>query len=402
MGGCIYVAICGIIGFGGVIVFVEAGAPELAIASVVICLVMLLFAGKVIDYEDTSTAERNRRIEGLTLDIVKITGEVKSKISQNDHKSEAVGVSRYNAFPIIAIPKRVERYLTNDLPELDPIQAPTEPTKNLSHISMTVTVVMCGSGGLFVLNGSPLFGCILLFVAGVVVYNIPSTYRAGMKKYASELETYDDAIEQCRKRIDMQRKALSTLGDLKVNLKFRIGMINQILSVRDELSTSMFSDPMRGFSEIQFEHSLLRRFIGTIGSGKRLGDPTDNFAYTPDIVYESRKIGIDIEIDEPYVFASKEPIHYCEPDGGGHKDSDRNAYFTSAGWIVIRFSEQQVIETPNECILVVEYVIRVLEDGEFDSAKCLHKIANDIGHNLWTKRDAQLMAASNYRKKHNK
>lgn len=64
--------------------------------------------------------------------------------------------------------------------------------------------------------------------------------------------------------------------------------------------------------------------------------------YEPDLAYidEQRGIYIDIENDEPYTMGKRTPTHYLG------KDNQRNENVTAAGWIVLRFSEKQCIDSP--------------------------------------------------------
>lgn len=64
--------------------------------------------------------------------------------------------------------------------------------------------------------------------------------------------------------------------------------------------------------------------------------------YEPDLAYidEQRGIYIDIENDEPYTLVKRIPTHYLG------NDDQRNESITAAGWIVLRFSEKQCIDSP--------------------------------------------------------
>lgn len=81
--------------------------------------------------------------------------------------------------------------------------------------------------------------------------------------------------------------------------------------------------------------------------------------YYPDIVYldPDIKLSIDIEIDEPYVSHSGEPIHY------GDKDKKRNDDFLNESWIVIRFAEEQVVKQPEDCSTLIQDLIKRIKSG---------------------------------------
>ena len=76
--------------------------------------------------------------------------------------------------------------------------------------------------------------------------------------------------------------------------------------------------------------------------------------YEPDLAYidEQRGIFIDIENDEPYTLGKRIPTHYLG------KDDQRNSDITAAGWIVLRFSEKQLIDTPARVVRTIMDVVR--------------------------------------------
>lgn len=78
--------------------------------------------------------------------------------------------------------------------------------------------------------------------------------------------------------------------------------------------------------------------------------------YEPDLAYidEQRGIYIDIENDEPYTMVKHIPTHYFG------KDDHRNKDVTAAGWIVLRFSEKQCIDSPARVARKVMDVVRMI------------------------------------------
>jgi len=89
------------------------------------------------------------------------------------------------------------------------------------------------------------------------------------------------------------------------------------------------------------------------------------FGFYPDIAYLDLKnnIFIDIEIDEIYSLKTKEPLHYVHMSAAeGDKrfedvNLERDAVFRKNGWTVMRFSEDQIIKTPDQCIHLIEKLI---------------------------------------------
>ena len=113
--------------------------------------------------------------------------------------------------------------------------------------------------------------------------------------------------------------------------------------------------------------------------------------YVPDIVYFNKNNGlvIDIEIDEPYLGADGTPIHY-----EGYDDS-RNKFFRNNGWIIVRFTEEQVVIAPTLCYEFIKNLVdRVL----------LGKLEIEYGKierfPQWTKDEGHKLAFSRYRNRY--
>ncbi len=68
---------------------------------------------------------------------------------------------------------------------------------------------------------------------------------------------------------------------------------------------------------------------------------------------------IDIEIDEPYEYKTKKEIHYI-----GCGDEDRNKYFISNNWFVIRFTENQIKNHLAECVDIVKAFVHFIDYGD--------------------------------------
>ncbi|MGI8935818.1 MAG: DUF559 domain-containing protein, partial [Phormidesmis sp.] len=97
---------------------------------------------------------------------------------------------------------------------------------------------------------------------------------------------------------------------------------------------------------------------------------------------------IDIEVDEPYVYHTKHAIHYDTSE----KDYKRNQFFADKGWIVIRFSEQQVVCHPDSCCKTVAQKIAQVT-GDRSTMSILVDIPELPQQKQWTETEAIQMAA---------
>ena len=116
--------------------------------------------------------------------------------------------------------------------------------------------------------------------------------------------------------------------------------------------------------------------------------------YYPDFIYVDEEAGIyiDIECDEPYVYNNDKPTHYQELDS----EKQRNLAFTSGGWFVIRFAEEQLVRYPESCCKYIADVIANLTENYFllEQFNQVPELPN-IAH--WTKLEAEFLAQQKYR-----
>ncbi|HEY9639040.1 MAG TPA: hypothetical protein V6C57_01075, partial [Coleofasciculaceae cyanobacterium] len=81
------------------------------------------------------------------------------------------------------------------------------------------------------------------------------------------------------------------------------------------------------------------------------------------------------------------------------KDILRNQYFLDAGWIVIRFSEQQVIASPASCCKTIASTIATLT-GNSSLMAPFRQIPTLKPTKRWTAEEAAAMAAIAYREQY--
>lgn len=157
--------------------------------------------------------------------------------------------------------------------------------------------------------------------------------------------------------------------------------------------------PPKGHSESQFERDLWRYFPGKIHTGFKLKRPELNQAYIPDFAYIDPEVPlhIDIEIDEPYSFTTRQPLHYL----GEPKDQQRNQFFLAQGWIVIRLSEAQVVKFPDRCCKVIASTIATLTQNNAIMA-AFRQIPTLKPERRWNVDQAQKMSEQGIRESYQK
>lgn len=145
----------------------------------------------------------------------------------------------------------------------------------------------------------------------------------------------------------------------------------------------------RGRLEIKFLGYLVQEFGDQIKVDRYI-ETKDN-SYQPDFIFKSDLTGlcIDIEIDEPYAFINKEPIHFDKID------EERNLSFIENNWCVVRFSEKQIAQSPKACVKFLRELIDILYLEQYDF---VDSIPFD---KRWSYEMALVMADNNYRKTYN-
>jgi len=152
-----------------------------------------------------------------------------------------------------------------------------------------------------------------------------------------------------------------------------------------------------GASERAFGQVLEKFFPSRVKAQLRLPIPNWDGAYSTDFTISFPEIGIwiDVEIDEPYDYKTGNPTH-CSDD---ERDRNRNSFFLKNNWIVVRFSEEQVVRYPESCCKEIALVIRRVTGIE----KYVHDLADaaSLGPSpMWTSRQAKKMAKAKIRDKY--
>lgn len=154
-----------------------------------------------------------------------------------------------------------------------------------------------------------------------------------------------------------------------------------------------YCDDIVGISEKKFYKDLVHFFGKEQTKHNSITIKIGKYSFTPDFTYidEINKVFVCIEIDEPYVYNTKEPIHYDKVDGL------RNTELRKCGWNIIRFSEKQAVLEPDECCkFIAEYLSYIYINNK---KMGILNIFNDVTiDKCWTKSEAEKMAYDNYRK----
>jgi len=302
-------------------------------------------------------------------------------------------------FPIILIPEEIQQVKSAEPP------APTSPNKPIKRaepikldtnlIAIETAIAAIASPIISYITSIP--GWLLFFVAvGLITLQVVEeikTYPQRVEQYREYLIEFSEKMNNYYKeihRIEEQIKISRTPEQLT---KFRYNLLLQILRKTipydgdDSIAT-------KNPEEIKFENHLKKYFPGNIYTGLTLKIPNYEYPYTPDFAYIDQELNlyIDIELDEPYVYHTSKPTHYI----GYTKDYRRNNFFTRKGWIVIRFSEEQVVSYPQSCCKTVAQVVAQITENTSILNQFIN-ISDLKEQQQWTEQEALEMAENRTR-----
>ena len=297
---------------------------------------------------------------------------------------------------MILIPNAIRQAKTAQLPTFNPpnLPIPQYPGDAPKRINTTLIVaetivtvilssvvdnIVAGNLGTTLLIGG-------LSAIAAQTWRQFTTFSRRKQKYHREIADYrqDKQKRERQKRSHYQQKQAAFQRD----------------SVLEALSKTIPHDGDRseaypGDSEAKFYSYLKKYFGNNIHTKLTLDIRNFQHPYSPDFTYIDHRINlyVDVEIDEPYSYKDKKrkPIHYIG------LDAKRDRFFLEKGWIIIRFSEEQIVCYPESCCKVIaETISSLVSDNSiisrFDNVFPLPK------RKRWTKNEAEEMARIDYRK----
>ena len=180
------------------------------------------------------------------------------------------------------------------------------------------------------------------------------SYEFEKNKYEKDIKNselrYNEELKKYNSKIN-KNKELARKNTISKNLK------PNIYAVRSNKITK------RGKSELNFLEKINKNLNNLIfiDMVPRLSLISKEGVYVPDLtlICEKTNLHIDIEIDEPYSLKERTPIHYINST-----DNERNMFFLESNWCIIRFSENQILNNPEDCINTIKSVYTNLINGE--------------------------------------
>lgn len=182
-------------------------------------------------------------------------------------------------------------------------------------------------------------------------------------------------------------KVLFPLSFLTDIADFTKQSIKRPVQVTDALNT-------KGISEEYFEKylsnsmgsALIKNAVFSIGE-KYLPSVPDFVIYL-----KESNLCLDIEIDEPYVWHLNKPTHFHA------YDVDRDFSMLYENWFIIRFTEEQVVIHPNECIQFIVQLIDYIKDCLKMKLYRAWESKFEYSQKSWSEANCKSMMLQDYRK----
>ena len=203
-----------------------------------------------------------------------------------------------------------------------------------------------------------------------------------------KIENYNrvllDRNDKITKKSELEKKIVKS--NLVLNERKKI-LTNNLINFKSKIfqysKILHFNEIKKGASE-EFFYQLLNKY-----SNYKVYKSLQYGFYFPDLVIIKDDLVCIIEIDEPYAFEIKTPIHFDDID------ENRDIYFVDEGFLVIRFCEEQILTEPLKCIAIVNDIYdMVFNFDEFSNLKQIKGIEMPS----WSYQTAFDLAYNNSRK----
>jgi hypothetical protein len=308
-------------------------------------------------------------------------------------------------FPIVLIPDSIRQTKTARPPVPSPPNLPVPkyppdaPAKiNITSIGVQSAIASVSSFIIGNIANSNSVGTLLLVSSFIAIalraWQQFNNYPLRKKKHQKLIATYRRQKKEVEIQKQLHYERAEAIQTPEKIAEFQYKLLLEVLS-RTIPHDENRSNAQEGYSEARFYSYLKRYFANNIHTRLTLKIPNFDYPYSPDFAYIDNNINlyIDIEIDEPYDYKSKQPTHYLY----SQKDERRNRFFIERGWTVIRFSEEQIVKYPESCCEIIAKTIADIsrEDSILSQFK---KVIPMPKIKQWTYEEADEMAMKEYRK----
>lgn len=286
-------------------------------------------------------------------------------------------------FPIVLMPAEMDR-IQQELPPIPtftdrpPVYPGSEPQPP-SFIRTLIEAVVFSIGASLIYPFSAIAG-IVLFIIGLSILSVYQYQR--VKSYRKQLHSYNLILEAYYKSLDIYARKqarhetdIALAHSLTKLLEYRRPKLLEFLGSAISGTLCLSAAPSNMTSKHSaskvtnnFVQALSEYFPDLIHTGWQI-ELSDGI-FIPDIVYidPATNLHIAIEVDE----LDGLNIPSANPDLESSKGRAYNQNLMDAGWIVVRFSESQVIQSPQSCCKA----IATLLDRLWGVPQLMHQFAD--------------------------
>jgi hypothetical protein len=160
-------------------------------------------------------------------------------------------------------------------------------------------------------------------------------YQKNYPIYLENLKKYKDLVSNVNSEKFQYKERLKRKTKIFENIRKQIFNNLEILednAIKKGMSEEFFYKFLQKYSDITVYKSIKHSY------------------YYPDLILVKSNIVTILEIDEPYVNDTKEPIHF------DNSDKNRDDYFISKNFIIMRFTEEQILNYTEECLDVINEI----------------------------------------------
>lgn len=340
--------------------------------------------------------------------------------------------NNYPNYPLVFFPKSIEEYCqqnpcpTLEEPKLHEVIEKNAPAESRFHLNqvlpsfpvkkardLTVKLGLVWIGwvvGVFAIIVLSV-AAILPFLSGwsfalaysllfyLIYSQIRRQYFSLCRHYYQHLESYkllalNYRYELAKQKAKIEQKTSTNpseqIEQQKQVIQKRWRELRQLVDQR--IKPLGISQARQGVSEQQFSLYLQSYFDQVVQGGEFKTNQKWNYSADFLVIHPPSGLGIELEIDEPYALLSKKPTH-CLDQETEHR---RNQFFVSGGWIVVRFTELQIVKAPLSCCKLIAEIIAVVT-GDYTYQWQFKEIPNLLIQPPWTVKEARQMARENYR-----
>lgn len=305
-------------------------------------------------------------------------------------------MKKKGAYPIIKFPERIQNYRNGKIEELIPYPKPEYPDKERFKLGSLIFPLVLIPISYYFFNHNIVIGIFfsILFIVNILILIGDNNNKR--KKWKNDLANYNKSLEKHKSSVEETSILLEELNTKEKKDEFianRIQRIAQQIQIPQLLEINIAA---KGASEKYFLNVLKEVFGENIYTNLTSTNKGFSLPFVPDFVFYDNKILIDIEIDEPYVFKTGEPIHYWDELCKKHIDKDRDSFFLQKNWMVLRFTEKQVALNALGCCRIIANVVK-LTTGNAEYINELTNVKKIKRELFWTKKDAKKLYDDRFR-----